>query len=165
MSESETGDDAALQGTVTAICTRHCNRPDTLIEILHEVQDQVGFIPEDAVGQIALALNLTRAEVHGVITFYHDFFRAPPGRHVIRMCRAECCQASGCESLAAHAEKVLGAKFGTTTADGAFTLRSVYCLGNCSLGPSVLVGERLYGRVDAARLDEILGELRKDASA
>ena len=112
-------------------------------------------------GPLAAALNLSRADVHGVISFYHDFEQDKPGRHVLKVCRAECCQANGSNALAAHAETTLGVPFGGTTGDGEFTLKAVYCLGNCALGPSVLVGETLHARVDAAKFDDLVAGLRE----
>jgi formate dehydrogenase subunit gamma len=145
---------------VTSICAEHGNRPDALIEILHGIQEELGCVPEDAVGGIAGALNMTRADIHGVISFYHDFERERPGRHVLKICRAESCQANGSVALAAHAESALGVPFGATTEDGEFTLKSVYCLGNCALGPSVLVGEQLHARMDAEKFDGLVAGLK-----
>ncbi len=125
---------------------------DALLEILHEIQHQLGYVPAEAVPILADTLNISRAEVHGVITFYHDFRDKPAGRCVVKLCRAEACQAVGCESVAAEAERLLGAQFGETSPDGAVTLETVYCLGNCALGPSALVDGELYGRVTAERL-------------
>lgn len=160
MSGNRDIDDTALAETVTAISARHGHRSDRLIEILHDLQAQVGCVPDAAVQPLATALNLSRAEIHGVISFYHDFRREPRGRHVIRVCRAEACQSVGCESLAHHAESALGVSFGQTRGDGAATLEAVYCLGNCALGPSVMVDGELYGCVDAARFDSLLRELK-----
>jgi formate dehydrogenase subunit gamma len=131
-------------------------RPDCLIEMLHDIQHNLGHVPDAVVPPLALGLNISRAEIHGVITFYHDFHRERPGRHVIGICRAEACQARGCRSLEAHAQQVLGVRFGETRADGAVTLKAVYCLGNCALGPAITINETLYGRVDADRFGAIL---------
>ncbi len=163
MAAQEPGTEAggsAVAETVTAICADFGNRPDALIEILHGIQGEFGFVPEDAVAPVAAALNMTRADVHGVISFYHDFEREKPGRHVLKLCRAESCQANGSNALAAHAEAALGVPFGGTTDDGEFTLKAVYCLGNCALGPSVLVGETLHARVDPEKFDGLLAELK-----
>ena len=119
----------------------------------------LGFIPADAVPGIARALHLSRAEVHGVISFYHDFRSAPAARHVLQICRAEACQAMGARALEAHARKRLGIDYGGTTADGAITLEPVYCLGNCACSPSVRLDDEIHARVDAARLDELLAGL------
>lgn len=132
-----------------------------LMPILQTLQAEFGYIDESAVPIVADVLNLTRAEVHGVVTFYHDFRRAPAGRHVLRLCRAEACQAAGGEALAAHAEAALGIASGATTGDGAVTLEAVYCLGLCAVAPSAMVDGRLIGRVDQARLDTVLDDLRR----
>lgn len=153
-------EDTALAETVASIAAAHGNGPDALIEILHALQEKVGFVPEGAAQWLASSLNLSRAEVHGVISFYHDFRRAPGGRHIVRVCRAEACQAVGCEALAKHAEASLGIGFGETRSDGEATLLSVYCLGNCALGPAVMIDEELYGRVDAPRFDSLISGLR-----
>ena len=129
-----------------------------LLPILHSFVEIFGYVPEPAEPMIAEALNLTRAEVHGVVTFYHDFRREPAGRHVVKLCRAEACQSAGCESLAAHLEDKLGIGFGETTADGRVTLEPIYCLGLCALGPAALIDERIVARLDAAKLDAALGE-------
>ena len=139
MSGNNGANGAAPGDTVAAICAGHGNRPDHLIEILHDIQGQLGHVPAGALQTVADALNLSRAEVHGVFTFYHDFRDVPAGRHVVKLCRAEACQAVGCEALADHAERTFGTKFGTTSADGRVTLEAVYCLGNCALGPSVMI--------------------------
>ena len=130
--------------------------PGALIPILHALQERFGYIDAAAVPLIADALNLSRAEVHGVITFYHDFRSAPPGRHTFRVCRAEACQSMGADALVAHAKRRLGVDFHGTTADGAITLEQVFCLGNCALSPAVMVDEELHGRVDAAGFDRLV---------
>lgn len=150
----------ALDATVAEACERHGTRPDALIEILHELRAALGHVPRAAVPLLAEALNLSRADVHGVVSFYHDFENEPGGRRMIRICRAEACQAMGCEALVDHAERTLGVACGDTTADGALSLRAVYCLGNCALAPSVMIGERLHGRVDGARFDALVAGLR-----
>ncbi len=160
MAAIKPGQGSAVEDSVTLICGEHGNRADALMEVLHGIQRELGCIPEDAVAGIAAALNLSRADVHGVISFYHDFDRQPPGRHVLKICRAESCQATGSNALAAHAEDTLGVAFGATTIDGEFTLKAVYCLGNCALGPSLLVGESLHARVDADKFDSLIADLR-----
>ena len=130
-----------------------------LLPILHGIQDRLGFIPAEAVPRVAQALNLSQAEIHGVVSFYHDFRTVPPGRHILRMCRAEACQAMGSETLAGHARARLGVDFKQTTADGAVTLEPVYCLGNCACAPAVMIDGRLHGRVSPERFDELLGDL------
>ena len=149
---------------VRATCSAWGNRADALIEILHAVQARFGFVPRDADPTIADALNISRADVHGVITFYHDFRRAEPGRHIVRVCRAEACQAMRSESLAAHACDRLGCNFGGTTGDRRVTLEPVYCLGNCALSPAVMIDDRLHGRVDPARFDALMDELGGEAA-
>jgi formate dehydrogenase subunit gamma len=142
------------------IALRYGNKPDALLEILHDLQEELGFVPEAALPALAKSLNLSRAEVHGVVTFYHDYRREPAGRHVIKVCRAEACQAMKGNELAAMIERFLKIKMGQTTADGAITLEPVYCLGNCALAPAIMVDGRLVGRVDAARFETIAAECR-----
>ena len=143
-----------------AIALRHGDKPDALIEILHDLQADLGFIPEAALPALGKALNLSRAEVHGVVSFYHDFHREPRGRHVIKVCRAEACQSMGGEALAALIQKSLQVKFGGTTSDGAITVEAVYCLGNCALSPAIMVDDKLVGRVDEAKFNRIVAELK-----
>lgn len=142
-----------------AIAARYGNKPDALIEMLHDLHHETGCVSETAVPVLAKALNLSRAEVHGVVTFYHDFRRQPAGRHVIKVCRAESCQAMGADNLAAQAERTLKVKFGETTLDGAITLEAVYCLGNCALSPAIMVDGKLVGRADVAKFKKIAAEL------
>ena len=145
---------------IDEIAAALADKPGALMLVLHAVQDRLGYIPPEAVPAIAHALNLSRAEVHGVISFYHDFRTAPPGRKIIRVCRAESCQAMGAAALAAHVQKCLGIKFGQTSDDGEFTLEPVYCLGNCACSPAIVVGDDLHGRVSPRRFDEIIGTMR-----
>jgi len=133
-------------------------RPEMLVQILHLFMDRYGVIGDDAIRQLADELNLSRAEVHGVVSFYHDFRTEPAGRRVIKICQAESCQAMGSQALTAHAEKSLGVSLHETTDDGATTLEPVYCLGNCACSPAVMVGDRIYGRVDTQALDAIIAE-------
>jgi formate dehydrogenase subunit gamma len=151
--------------TVMAICAKHGNKPSELLEILHDVQHDLGHVPDSVLPVIANAVNLSRAEVYGVVTFYHDFKRAPGGRHTIKVCRAEACQAMGTDHLCQHAEGSLKTKMGGTSPDGKITLEQVFCLGNCALSPAVLVGDKLYGKVDAKRFDEIVANLDKEKAA
>lgn len=137
--------------------------PGGLLPILHAIQSELGYIPPDAVPVIADGLNLSRAEVHGVISFYHDFRSEPAGRHVVHVCRAESCQALGAEALLAHACERLGVEVHGTTADGAVTLEPIYCLGNCALSPAVMVDRQVYGRVSRERLGTMLEALRGTA--
>ena len=136
-------------------------KPGALLPILHGIQEELGYVPEDAVPIIASEMNLTRAEVHGVVTFYHDFRSHPPGRHIVRICQAESCQAAGSAGLTAHAKKRMGIDFHHTTADRSCSLEPVYCLGNCALSPSVMVDKEVFGRVTEKRFDEILEEARQ----
>jgi len=124
-----------------------------LLPILHHVQDALRFVPAALVPEIAAALNLSRAEVHGVVTYYHHFRSAPPGRHVVQICQAEACRANGAEALMAHAAARLACAPHATRADGAVTLEPVYCLGLCASGPAAMVDEQLRGRVSAATVD------------
>src|ERR1700684_1365935 len=132
-----------------------------LLPILHALQEEFGYIDEAAEPLIAEALNISRAEVHGVVTFYHDFRRAPAGRHVLKLCRAEACQAAGGDALAARAESRLGIALGNTTADGRITVAPVYCLGLCSVSPSAMLDGRLVGRLDEARIDALVTEAQR----
>ena len=142
--------------TINEICEERRNRPDELLEILHEIQSRTGFISTDAMRVVADRLNISQAEVYGVVTFYHDFRREAPGRVVVRICRAEACQAVGSETLAEHAEDRLGVKFGANSASGDYSLDAVYCLGNCALGPAVMINGALFGRVTSERFDSLI---------
>jgi formate dehydrogenase subunit gamma len=141
---------------VREIVAAHRGERGALMPILHAIQAEYGHIDPTSIPVIAEELNLSRADVHGVVTFYKDFKQESPGRTTVRICRAEACQAVGSEALARDAEAGLGVGFGETTADGAVTLETVFCLGNCALGPSVEIGGRLYGRMNADRLNELL---------
>ena len=143
-----------------AACAEYGSLPGGLLPVLHAVQERLGWVAPEAVGVIAQALNLSIAEVHGVVSFYHYFRTHRPGRHVLHLCRAEACQSVGAAALEAHAKAVLGVDFHGTAADGAVSLEPVYCLGNCALGPSVMIDGQLHGRVDAQRLDELLRQAR-----
>jgi formate dehydrogenase subunit gamma len=125
-----------------------------LLPVLHHIQDALGFVPPPLVPEIAAALSLSRAEVHGVLTYYHHFRSAPAGRHVVQICQAEACRANGAEALMAHASARLACVPGRTRADGAVTLEPVYCLGLCATGPSALVDDRLHAWVSAATVDD-----------
>jgi formate dehydrogenase subunit gamma len=151
---------AGERAEVLERCRRVKSLDGALLPILHGIQDALGYIPEDAVPLIAAELNLSRAEVHGVISFYHYFRHERPGRHRVHLCRAEACQSVGAAALEAHAKQSLGIDFHQTTADGAISLEPVYCLGNCSLGPSVMVDQQLQGRVSPQRFDELMAQAR-----
>jgi formate dehydrogenase subunit gamma len=153
--------ETTAESTARAIAGEHGNRPDALIEILHEVQSALGFVPEAVIPVLADALNLSRAEVHGVVTFYHDFRRKPAGRHVLKLCRAEACQSMGGEAIVRRAEDRLGVACGETSADGRVTLEPIYCLGLCATAPSAMIDGRVVGRMTADRLDALL----RDAGA
>jgi formate dehydrogenase subunit gamma len=149
------------KSAIAAIAGELKDRPGALMLILRRIQDELGWIPEQSVALIADALNLSRAEVHGVVTFYHDFRRHPPGRHVMRLCRAESCQAMGAGALARHLKERLKIDFGQTTADGNLTLEAVYCLGNCACSPAITVDGDIHGRVTPALLDALLASLQE----
>jgi formate dehydrogenase subunit gamma len=146
---------------VDEIVAQHRHLPGALLPVLHAVQDSLGHIPEAEIGTIARGLSLSRAEVHGVIQFYHYFRTHPPGRHIVQICRAEACQANRCLGLEAHAKRRLGVDYHHTTADGQVTLEAVYCLGNCSLGPSVMIDGEVHGRVTPERFDALLAGLEQ----
>lgn len=149
---------AYLDVTDTAIAD-HREQPGALLPILHAIQDCIGHVPDEALPSIAKALNLSRAEVHGVVTFYPHFRTRPAGRHIVRICRAEACQSMGSERLLAHAQSSLGVRLHETTRDRCITLEPVYCLGNCACAPSVMVDDDLHGRVSVDRFDTIVHAL------
>ena len=131
------------------------------LPILHALQEAFGHVPEAAVRMVAEALNLSRAEVHGVFTFYHDFRHKPAGHHVLKLCRAEACQAAGGDALAARAESKLGVSLGNTTPDERVTLEPIYCLGLCATAPSAMLDGRVLGRLDEARIDALVAEAQR----
>jgi formate dehydrogenase subunit gamma len=143
------------------IIAGHSSLEGATLVILHALQEAFGFVPEPAIPMIASALNLSRAEVHGVFTFYHDFRREPAGRHVLKLCRAEACQAAGGDALAARAEAKLGIALGNTTADARVTLEPIYCLGLCATAPSAMLDGRVIGRLDTPRLDALIAETQR----
>ncbi|MFO1322325.1 MAG: formate dehydrogenase subunit gamma [Burkholderiales bacterium] len=138
---------------------RHRSVPGGLLPLLHDVQDRLGHVPPEAVPAIADALNLSRAEVHGVISFYHHFRSAPAGRHVLQLCRAEACQSMGAAALLERLRRRLGIDWHATTADSAITLEPVYCLGNCACAPAAMVDGEVRGRLTAESLDTLVSEL------
>jgi formate dehydrogenase subunit gamma len=150
------GLDPIVRERIVAIISRHRQLRGPLIEILHEVQRALGFVPESAVPLIAGELNLSRADVHGVLTFYHHFRVTPPGRRVVKLCRAEACQAMGGRALEEHARRRLGIGFGETTPDNAVTLEAADCLGLCACSPAAMIDDEVHGRMTADRLDELL---------
>ena len=148
-----------LAAQVGDILTRHQGREGALLPILHDVQAAFGMVPQEILPQIAKALNISKAEVHGVVTFYHDFREHKAGAHVVKLCRAEACQAVGGDRVAAHAKAALGVDWHGTSADGV-TLEPVFCLGLCACGPAAMVDGKLVGRVDEARFDAVLAGVR-----
>jgi formate dehydrogenase subunit gamma len=149
---------ATYSDTVRHIVADLKGRPGPLLEVLHAIQAALGYVPEGAVSLVAQGLNISRAEVHGVVTFYHYFRRTPPGKHVVSLCRAESCQALGADELAEHAKHKLGVDFHETTDDGEFSLEPIYCLGNCACSPAAMVDGRLYGRLTPGRFDEMIAK-------
>lgn len=143
-----------------AVVREHAAKPGAMLPILHALQDTFGHVPDAAVPLIAAELNLSRAEVHGVVTFYHDFRRVPAGRRIVKLCRAEACQAMGGDDLAMHAERRLGTAIGATSADGRVTLEPVYCLGLCACAPAAMVDGEVVGRLTPDRLDTLLTEVQ-----
>jgi formate dehydrogenase subunit gamma len=144
-----------------AIIAAHLEREGATLPVLQALQEAFGHVPPAAVVLVAEALNLSRAEVHGVVTFYHDFRAEPAGRHVLKLCRAEACQAAGADALAARAQAELGVAIGSTTADRSVTFEPVYCLGLCATAPAAMLDGRVVGRLDATRLDALLVEARR----
>jgi len=153
------GHDNGHTDVVTRAIDENRHLAGALLPILHAIQERIGFIPPDAAHRIAESLNLSHADVDGVISFYHDFRAAPPGRHVLKVCRAEACQAMGAAALEARLKGRLGIDFGQTTPDGAITLEPVYCLGNCALSPACMIDGQLKGRVTAEGLERLLATL------
>jgi len=139
-----------------AIIAMHAGREGATLPIFHDLQAAFGCVPAEAVPVVAAALNLTRAEVHGVVTFYHEFRRHPPGRHILHLCRAEACQSLGCESVADHVRSRLNIGWHETTSDGSVTLEPVFCLGLCAIGPAALLDGEPLARLDAERIEAVL---------
>ncbi|MGE0386087.1 MAG: formate dehydrogenase subunit gamma [Gammaproteobacteria bacterium] len=150
----------AFANAVEEALASHAGRPGALLPVLHSVQDRIGHIPPEAVPVIAKALNLSRAEVHGVITFYPDFRSAPPPRHVVRICVAEACQAMGADAIVRQARDSLGVAFPGHTAGGEVAIEPAYCFGNCACAPTVEVDGQLTGRTSPEQVDGILQTLR-----
>lgn len=146
------------EARAVAIIAEHAGMPGATLPILHALQEEFGCVPEAAKPLIAHALNLSRAEVHGVVSFYHDFRSVPAGRHVLKLCRAEACQSMGCDSLHRDALDRLGIAMGETTADGQLTVEPIYCLGLCATAPSALIDGRPVGRLTPERLDGLVRE-------
>ena len=153
-------DSVEVTARVGEILNAHKGMEGSLLPILHAIQADFGYVPQAALPIIAQDLNLSRAEVHGVMSFYHDFRENPAGNHVLKLCRAEACQAMGADRVAAHAQKALGIEWHETTKDGQITLEPVFCLGLCACAPAALVDGKVVGRVDEARLDAIIEGVR-----
>lgn len=148
--------DAHAREQIDLALAQYQSQPGPLLQVLHAVQNRLKYIPDSAIPIIASALNLSRAEVHGVVTFYHHFRRHPPGKHVVQICQAESCKAMRGDELNAHAQARLKIGFHETTADGRFTLERVYCLGNCANSPAMMIDDELYGRLDAQKFDDLI---------
>lgn len=153
-------DSVDITARVEEILSVHKGMEGALLPILHAIQAEFGYVPQVALPIIAQDLNLSKAEVHGVMSFYHDFREHPAGKHVVKLCRAEACQSMGADRVAAHAQKALGIDWHETTPDGRVTLEPVFCLGLCACGPSAIIDGKLVGRVDEARIDAIIGGLK-----
>lgn len=136
------------------------SKPELLIQILHGIVERFGYVPEAAIRQLADELNLSRADVHGVVSYYHDFRTEPPGKHVVKICQAEACQAMGSRSLTQHAEGKLGVDLHKR--NDAVSLEAIYCLGNCACSPAVMIDGRVYGRVSNERFDELIGSMEAE---
>ncbi|WP_328885755.1 formate dehydrogenase subunit gamma [Streptomyces sp. NBC_00316] len=147
--------DPTVEMVVRRVAAAHREQRGALLPILHALQAELGYVPKGAVPVLADELNLSRADVHGVVTFYHDFRAEPAGRRTVRVCRAEACQAQGAGQLVEYVQQS-GLALGQTASDGSVTVEQVFCLGNCALGPAVEVDGRLYGRVDEQRLGALL---------
>ena len=147
---------AKIQGLIA----QHKGLPGALLPLLHAIQDEIGYVPEESYLSISKALALSVAEVHGVVTFYHHFRSHPAGKHILQICRAESCQAMGSEKLEASIKAKLGIDYHQTTSDGAITLEPIYCLGNCACSPSVMMDDEVYGRMDSQKVAELISEAR-----
>lgn len=152
----------SLEEIVEAAVAHHSGSIGPLLPVLHEIQDKLGYVPSEAEGLLASALNLSRAEVHGVVSFYHDFRNDPPGEHIVQLCRSEACQAMGSRELERHARQRLGVGFGETTKNGLITLEPVYCLGNCACSPSMRINDEIHARVTAESFDQLIGQLEEE---
>jgi formate dehydrogenase subunit gamma len=149
-----------VSAVIRRVVEERKDMPGAALPILHGIQDALGYVPRDAIAQIAQALNLSRAEIHGVVSFYHYFRTSPPGRHTVYLCRAESCQSMGANRLVEHVKAKLGVDFHETTRDGAFTLEPIYCLGNCACSPAMMVDDQIYGRITPARFEEVMSEIK-----
>lgn len=153
--------ESTMMQTVQDIVSNLKHKPGALLPILHAVQDALGYIPADSVPTIASALNLSRAEVHGVISFYHYFRDMPAGKHTVHLCRAESCQAMGGKALEHHVKQRLGIDYHQTTENGQFSLEAVYCLGNCACSPAIQINNEIIGRVSADSFDALINTMEQ----
>ena len=153
------GSSQTEQQTIATLVDQYRDLPGSLLPLLHAVQAEIGHVPDSAVATIAKGLNLSRAEVHGVISFYHDFKTQPVGRNRVQICRAEACQSMGSRQLESYAKQRLGIDYHQTTDDGNISLEPVYCLGNCACSPSVRVNDDVFARVDQDRFDQLIADL------
>jgi len=149
----------ALKEIVESAIESHQGKIGALLPVLHSIQDTLGHIPSESVPMIARAMNLSRAEISGVMSFYHDFRSEPAGEHILHLCRAEACQAMGARELENHVKQRLGIDYGETTNNGLFTLEPVYCLGNCACSPSLRVNDDLHARVTAEKFDALIAQM------
>lgn len=155
-SRSGSDADSDMLSEIDKVIGSFAARQENLLPMLHGIQDALGFVPPTSVPMIAEALNLSRAEVHGVISFYHHFRSAKPGLHVLKLCRAEACQAMGSRTIEAHVRARLDMGFNETSDDGAITLEAVYCLGNCACAPSAMLDDQVHGRLSIATIDRLI---------
>jgi len=152
----------SLREIVESTVDSHQGKIGALLPVLHSIQDTLGYIPPESVPMIAGAMNLSRAEISGVMSFYHDFRSEPAGEHILHLCRAEACQAMGSRELEEHARERLDIDYGETTTDGLFTLEPVYCLGNCACAPSLRINDDLHARMTAEIFDELIAQLESE---
>jgi formate dehydrogenase subunit gamma len=136
------------------------DKPGALLPLMHAIQDNIGYIPEDCYPQIAKAYNHSVAEVHGFVTFYHHFRRYPAGKNVLQICRAESCQSMGSEALEAYCKQTLGIDYHQTTEDNLITLEPIYCLGNCACSPAVMMNDKVIGRVTKEKINDLIKKLK-----
>lgn len=156
MDRAQSGGDGDHERVIAEVLAARGHLQGALLPVLNGILDRLGFIPAQTVELVARGLNLSRAEVHGVITFYHDYRTHPPGRHVLKLCRAEACQSMGANELVAHMKHRHGLELHATTADGRLTLEQVFCLGNCACSPAAMIDGRLVGRVTTDTLDALV---------
>jgi formate dehydrogenase subunit gamma len=153
-------DSVEITTRVEEILNNHKGMEGAMLPILHAIQAEFGYVPQDALPMIAQSLALSKAEVHGVMSFYHDFREHPAGKHVLKLCRAESCKSVGADRVAAHAQKAMGIEWHETTVDGRITLEPVFCLGLCACGPAAIIDGKLVGRVNEAKIDALIGGLK-----